>query len=81
MNTLPYNSIQMSGNLDTIRKVRATIERSGKVEFPKGLDCHVATGLLKQWLTNLPEPLMTYDLYPQFIAVCGNLLLLFAKSV
>jgi hypothetical protein len=32
-----------------------------------GSDVHAVSGLLKQFLRDLPEPLLTYDLYPHLI--------------
>src|SRR5947209_890841 len=40
----------------------------------EGRDPHVVTGLLKQYVRELPEPLMTYALYEPLTAAIGNCL-------
>ena len=35
-------------------------------------DINLVTGLLKQWLRELPEPIITYDLYSRFIEAVGT---------
>lgn len=44
-------------------------------DLSRVVDPHVVTGLLKQFLRELPEPLLTYELYPAFVAVVGTSLL------
>lgn len=39
----------------------------GRSGVHSGSDVHAVSGLLKQFLRDLPEPLLTYDLYPHFI--------------
>jgi hypothetical protein len=36
-------------------------------------DINVVTGLLKLWLRELPEPLLTYELFDAFMASSGSL--------
>jgi len=38
------------------------------VDLSRCGDAHVAAGLLKLYLRELPEPLLTFDLYDRFIA-------------
>ena len=33
---------------------------------------HDVTGALKQFFRNLPDPLLTHDLYSEFIATCSE---------
>ncbi len=33
---------------------------------------HTITGLVKQWLRELPDPLMTYSLYNDFLYAAGR---------
>jgi hypothetical protein len=35
--------------------------------------CHEAAGVLKLFLRELPTPLLSYDIYPQLLAVAGAL--------
>ena len=39
----------------------------GKPTSFDGKEVHAVAGLFKLWLRELPEPLMTFDLYPQWI--------------
>lgn len=34
---------------------------------------HTITGLVKRWLRELPDPLMTFDLYTDFLHAAGEL--------
>lgn len=34
---------------------------------------HTITGLVKRWLRELPDPLMTFDLYTDFLHAVGEL--------
>lgn len=43
---------------------------------------HVIASVLKQWLRDLPSPLMTFELYEEFLRAMGKLTLaLFPLSV
>lgn len=33
---------------------------------------HVIASVLKQWLRDLPSPLMTFELYEEFLRAMGN---------
>lgn len=35
---------------------------------------HTITGLVKRWLRELPDPLMTFDLYTDFLHAAGELM-------
>lgn len=39
------------------------------------LDPHVIANLLKQYLRDLPEPLLTFELYDCFIAATGKIII------
>lgn len=41
------------------------------VDLSTEQDPHTVTGLLKYYFRELPEPLMTFALYEQFIAAAG----------
>lgn len=36
---------------------------------------HTITGLVKRWLRELPDPLMTFDLYTDFLHAAGELMI------
>lgn len=37
---------------------------------------HVIASVLKQWLRDLPSPLMTFELYEEFLRAMGKLMLM-----
>lgn len=37
---------------------------------------HIIAGLVKQWLRELPDPLMTYRLYNDFLYAAGELMVM-----
>ena len=43
-----------------------------KIKF-EGYDPHLIAGLLKKYFIDLPEPLLTFDLYDQFIEAAGKI--------
>jgi hypothetical protein len=42
------------------------------VDFRKYGDVHLATSVLKTFLRDLNEPLMTYRLYPELLGLSGS---------
>jgi len=52
------------------RKCLTTI--SGEIIDWESFDDHMVAGLLKQWIRELPEPLMTWGLYDEWIKARGN---------
>lgn len=38
---------------------------------------HVIASVLKQWLRDLPSPLMTFELYEEFLRAMGELIISF----
>ena len=66
-------------------------EAGKDVNWSDAPSTHVVAGLLMMWLLELPEPLITFDLYDSLIAAEGSLvvvvvlmlllLLLFAAAV
>mmetsp|Transcript_25997 Transcript_25997/g.65307 ORF Transcript_25997/g.65307 Transcript_25997/m.65307 type:complete len:1260 (+) Transcript_25997:679-4458(+) len=59
---------RISGNNLDIQKYYKELD-SGKRPPLESLDIHVVSGLLKQFLRDLNNPLMTWELYPLWIAV------------
>lgn len=60
---------RLSGGKAEIESMRTSIDRGGDVNFAHVYDSHSVSGLVKMFLRDLPEPLLTYEAYPSFIAV------------
>lgn len=58
---------RLSGSQTQIDKLRAEFNSGVMVDLRTIADPHTVTGLLKLYFRELPEPLMTYDLYESFI--------------
>jgi len=58
---------RISGSLNEIQTLKANIDNGEDVDIDKIKDPHVVSGLLKLYLRELPEPLMTFQLYYPFI--------------
>lgn len=54
---------RISGSADDVRRVAQQIDAGDDVDFGALRDPHLAPVLLKQWLRELPEPLLTFRLY------------------
>ena len=58
---------RLSGNQNEVdverRKIDAWGGGGGEEDYPIGTDPHVMASLLKKYLRELPEPLLTYDLF------------------
>lgn len=60
---------RLSGNADTVRALRVAFD-AGK-EPDLGNDPHSVAALLKLWCRELPEPLLTWELYDPFLATAA----------
>jgi len=58
---------RLSGSQNQIDKLKAEFNTGTLVDLNSVADPHTITGVLKLWFRELPEPLMTYDLYESFI--------------
>lgn len=58
---------RLSGSQTQIDKLKAEFNAGVQVDLKPIADPHTVTGLLKLYLRELPEPLMTYDLYESFV--------------
>eukprot|EP01089_Gocevia_fonbrunei_P015136 TRINITY_DN4343_c0_g1_i3.p1 TRINITY_DN4343_c0_g1~~TRINITY_DN4343_c0_g1_i3.p1 ORF type:complete len:512 (-),score=68.88 TRINITY_DN4343_c0_g1_i3:64-1599(-) len=52
---------------DEVKRIRDTINNGVVVDFWTITDCHVICSLLKLYLRELPDPLLTNDLYSTFL--------------
>jgi hypothetical protein len=57
-----------SAALPELNALRQKVEE-GNLDFSNVEDPHLISGLLKAYLRELPEPLMTYDLYTEFVNI------------
>ena len=62
-----------SGNISRINEMKKKINEAN-VDFVNlsSEDTHVVAGLLKTFLRDLSEPLLTYDLYEEIIQFLGK---------
>uniref|UniRef100_A0A4W3H7A6 Myosin IXB n=1 Tax=Callorhinchus milii TaxID=7868 RepID=A0A4W3H7A6_CALMI len=56
-----------SGAANKMKELRQKLEADPTSVILENYHIHAITGLLKQWLRELPEPLMTYALYSDFL--------------
>lgn len=61
-----------SGNFSVINDIKKRVNAGELVDF-KDVDTHVIAGLLKCFLRDLEEPLLTYDLYDEIVNFLGLL--------
>ncbi|KAG8452533.1 hypothetical protein GDO86_004352 [Hymenochirus boettgeri] len=61
---------RVNGNLATIQKLRFVVDREEKLDLSSSEweDVHVITGALKMFLRELPEPVIPFDMFDQFLA-------------
>lgn len=66
-----------SGTYSTIGTLKKQVNsgQTDEVDF-KDVDTHVLAGLLKSFLRDLSEPLLTYELYDEIVKFKGNLFVL-----
>ncbi|XP_028396137.1 rho GTPase-activating protein 15-like isoform X2 [Dendronephthya gigantea] len=60
---------RISGNVSSIQQLRITVDQEENVEFGERPfdDVHVLSGTLKLYFRELPEPLIPFDAYDQFV--------------
>lgn len=54
---------RLSGSLTAIKSLKKKIDAGTAPPFDDDVDVHCLTGLIKLYLRELPEPLLTYELY------------------
>jgi hypothetical protein len=62
---------RLSGSANVINEYKRKFDAGEPVDFMKESDCHAVTGIIKLYLRELPEPLLTFDLHPYFMAMDG----------
>lgn len=60
-----------SGNISRINELKKKINEGVNIEMSSE-DTHVVAGLLKTFLRDLSEPLLTYELYDEIIQFLGE---------
>ncbi|XP_057189572.1 unconventional myosin-IXb isoform X2 [Triplophysa rosa] len=56
-----------SGSACRVKEVHKILEKDPQAVSLENYPIHIITGLVKQWLRELPDPLMTYRLYNDFL--------------
>ena len=59
-------------NNATVRKVKRMFNSGEKVEFGNHGDCHLPAVLIKLFLRELPEPLLTFNAYTLILDIRGK---------
>lgn len=59
---------RISGEVLETEGFKDTIDQGKEIDFSSATNPHIVASLLKQYLRELPEPIMTWKLYPPFIA-------------
>ncbi|KAL4240846.1 Rho GTPase-activating protein 17 [Mactra antiquata] len=59
---------RIAGMASKVKKLKASFDAGVEIEENKDLDPHTVAGALKQYLRELPEPLLTFKLFPDFMA-------------
>lgn len=62
---------RLSGSASAIKAYKKIIDAGGQIEWQPGSDAHNATGLIKLYLRELPEPLLTFKLFDALTVICG----------
>jgi len=57
----------VTGMVVKIAELKLRIDQGENIDFSTCKDCHVVTCILKAFLRELPDPLLTFDLYDNFL--------------
>uniref|UniRef100_A0A3P8SY78 Myosin IXAb n=1 Tax=Amphiprion percula TaxID=161767 RepID=A0A3P8SY78_AMPPE len=63
-----------SGSTNKIKELRQGLDTDVSSVNLDDYNIHVIASVLKQWLRDLPSPLMTFELYEEFLRAMGKLL-------
>uniref|UniRef100_A0A8C7CSF8 Unconventional myosin-IXAa-like n=1 Tax=Oncorhynchus kisutch TaxID=8019 RepID=A0A8C7CSF8_ONCKI len=61
-----------SGSTNKIKELRQGLDTDVSSMNLDDYNIHVIAGVLKQWLRDLPNPLMTFELYEEFLRAMGK---------
>ncbi|XP_063766935.1 unconventional myosin-IXAb-like isoform X2 [Eleginops maclovinus] len=61
-----------SGSTNKIKELRQGLDTDVNVVNLDDYNIHVIASVLKQWLRDLPSPLMTFELYEEFLRAMGQ---------
>lgn len=64
-----------SGSANKIKELRQGLDTDVASVNLDDYNIHVIASVLKQWLRELPSPLMTFELYEEFLRAMGELLI------
>ena len=56
-----------SGGASSMRQLQDAFEKGEDVPFDNSIDICGVTSVLKQYFRNLPNPLLTYEIYERFV--------------
>uniref|UniRef100_A0A8C2X2L1 Myosin IXA n=1 Tax=Cyclopterus lumpus TaxID=8103 RepID=A0A8C2X2L1_CYCLU len=62
-----------SGSTNKIKELRQGLDTDVSIVSLDDYNIHVIASVLKQWLRDLPSPLMTFELYEEFLRAMGEL--------
>lgn len=58
---------RVSGMMKEVQEFKARADQGVENLFPPTADPHCVAGVLKLWIREMPEPLLSYALYDQFL--------------
>ena len=59
---------RQTGRTTQIEKLKGQLNQGAKVFFAENMDVHTVATLFKQWLRELPDPLLTWSAYIDFMS-------------
>jgi hypothetical protein len=62
---------RISGSVSEVKALKAAYLRGERVDLDKVTDTHAVAGVLKLFFREARDPLLTYELYPCWLAVMG----------
>lgn len=66
-----FRLFRLSANKQQLDEMRNNIDKGGSIDITEIEDPHLITGIIKLFLRSLPEPLLTFQLYQEFVEVAG----------
>jgi hypothetical protein len=62
----------VSAGVKALGDMKEKLDREGSIDYDHVLDIHLVAGVLKHFLIEMPEPLLTHALYLEFIAAADQ---------